>query len=132
MARYKARPAAGEYVSFGQGNNDRAPRRGVLQSAKAGRKGAHEVSDYGQDNRLAVPQAHESDVFERLSQRDASSDSHCHHKHPENWRWQSSTANALATHKPARANSGLSHSATSAPEDNFKIRVVPMDKSHGR
>lgn len=124
---HQAPAAEGEYASFGQGKEGRGRRS---------KNGGVSFDNVDQEESVNTrnDEANKPGVFERLSKRDASSDPHCHSKHPSNWKWHPDAASAPAHGRKRSTSNSATPAATIAeqPEndydDNFSIKMIPTAK----
>lgn len=114
----------GEYASFG--GKDVRGRRGKNGSVSFDKVDPEESVEAGHE-------ASKPGVFDRLSNRDGSSDPHCHSKHPDNWKWRPDAPGApVRGRKRSTSNSANAATIAEQPEndydDNFKIKMIPTGK----
>lgn len=100
--------------------------------ASFGRKNAGAVDHSADEQEEAQDRSMKaaSGVFDRLVDSSLG-DSHCHSKHPDNWKWRKDAPGAPGNNNHTRSisNSGGKNDAAMEGQDpdNFKIRMIPMD-----
>lgn len=120
---HQAPATEGAYVSFGQGKDGRGRRA---------KNGSVSFDNVDPEESLGVSNAgtHQPGVFDRLS-RGASSDPHCHAKHPDNWKWRPDAPGAPIRDRKRSTSNSAEPAATIAEQsendydDNFTIKVIP-------